>query len=462
MTQQHRLVSTLLFVGCFGAAATFAVDPIGKLETSPSGPFRVSGNGVINDGTHPKRPGDFRKIDVAIRMEIDPGRGLASISVESRAGGQTETDRYLVRHGRIFQVDDKGAEIPAAPLADISPAAVAALHPVLVASAMRDTRSNVKGEGEGSFLFASNDALWTVASNATSGRILRLTRREAHELYGDDSEEVIYDDAQKGVVVRRTGREVAKLTFGPPESIEVVTIPEGDGGRERGHFVEPDDLSMLEIASHVFTIDLQSLNTRVIVAEFADYVVVLEGAYNATVGDELARLIKDTLKKPIRYHAFSHLHGQYIGSARSFIAQGATIIVPPSTAPMIEQMARAPHTLEPDLLAASPRPAKIEEVKTSQRLKDDMNELVIYNVVSEHTDEYFIFWFPGPKILLTGDLLYFRPRAPLSGRSKRLCRTMAELELDPDRLVVTWPLKGDRTKNVVFGADMQAACSASP
>lgn len=36
-----------------------------------------------------------------------------------------------------------------------------------------------------------------------------------------------------------------------------------------------------------------------------------------------------------------------------------------------------------------------------RRLQDATNALEIYNVASEHTDEYFVVWFPGPKVLLT-------------------------------------------------------------
>ena len=81
------------------------------------------------------------------------------IAIESGEGEHADVDRYFVRHGRIFQVDDKGAEIPAATLAGISPAAVAAFHPVLVAGAMRDHRAEVRQERIGTFLFASGGAL---------------------------------------------------------------------------------------------------------------------------------------------------------------------------------------------------------------------------------------------------------------------------------------------------------------
>jgi hypothetical protein len=147
---------------------------------------------------------------------------------------------------------------------------------------------------------------------------------------------------------------------------------------------------------------------------------------------------------------------------RSFIAEGATILVPPTTAPMIESIANAPSTLAPDAQSKAPKAPKIETVASSRRIADSTNAVVLHNVVSEHTDEYFMFWFPEAKLLMTGDLLFYRPGKPLAGRSKRVCKTVEELGLHPERFVATWPLAGFETKNVVSAEEMSAACAAAP
>jgi glyoxylase-like metal-dependent hydrolase (beta-lactamase superfamily II) len=443
---------------CLASVASAASDPLDRLEPGPTTPFVVSGRGVINDATHPKHPGDFRPIDASLRVAIDPIEGVATIEIETGEGDAKDTDRYYIRRGRVFQVDEKGSEIAAGPLANVSAAAVAALHPALVASALRENRQNARADGRGVYLFAGNDALWTVATDAKTSRILGLKRREFDEVHGDGDEEVAYASSPSRVTVRLRGRETARFDLGPPETVATIDVPAGDERRDRGHAVREGDVLLTELASHLFKIDLPVLNSRVFVVEFADHVVALEGAYNARIGDLIAKTIHAKLGKPVRYFAFSHLHGQYVGSTRSFIADGATIIVPKTTASLIAEIAKAPSTLQPDALSRSPRPVTIETVETSRRLEDAMNALQIFNVVSEHTDEYFVFWLPGPKILLTGDLLFYRPGKPLTGRSKRVCRTVAELGLQPDRYVATWPLDGFGTKNVVSGEEMRVAC----
>jgi len=457
-----RSLAALVTVVCFSSQAWTSTDPIDRLERSSSTPFRVSGKGVISDSGHPMHPGHSRAIDVVVRLEIDPVASLASIEVEWGEGETKGGRRYFVRQGRVFQVDDKSVEIAPEKLLDVSAAAVAALDPVLVASALRENRQNVRRDRESAYLFAANDVLWTVLTDKKTARIVSLTRREFHEVAGDGEEAIRFERSPSRVTVTKSGRETARLEFGPPEPLTAVAVPAGDERRERGHTLSPGEITFEEIAPHLLTIDLASLNTRVTVAEFADHVMVIEGAYDARIGDRLVQAILDRMGKPIRYHAFSHLHGQYIGSTRSFVAAGATILVPPTTAPMIEELAAAPHALQPDALSASPRKPTIATVKTERRLEAAMNAVQIFNVVSEHTDEYFIFWFPGPKILLTGDLMFYRPEKPLSGRSKRLCRTVAELGLAPDRYVATWPLDGYGTKNIVTGDEMRAACEAAP
>ena len=432
------------------------------LPALPAAPFRVTGTGFLTDAGHPKHPGDFHRYEATLTVAIDPATGIASIEVETREGEDKDVDRYYVRRGRIFQVGDDGVEVPPRHLGELSVAAVAALHPALTASALRERAENVRDEGKGRLSFAWSDVLWTVTTAESGRRIDALVHGDADPVLGDSVERVDYETDPSAVRVSLRGRETARFTFRAPEPVASVEIPKWDERRDRGYVLRASEISFTEIAPHLFTIDLASISSRVTVAEFADHLVVLEGAYNPRNGDLLAGAIRERFGKPIRYHAFSHLHGQYIGSARSYVAEGATILVPPTTAPMIEAMAAAPYAYYPDALAKTKKRPEIETVPKSRRLEDGTNALVAYNVVSEHTDEYLIFWFPGPRILLTGDLLFYRPGKPLSGRSKRLCQTVADLGLDVERFVATWPLDGYGTENVVTGEKFKTACAATP
>jgi glyoxylase-like metal-dependent hydrolase (beta-lactamase superfamily II) len=255
------------------------------------------------------------------------------------------------------------------------------------------------------------------------------------------------------------GREVLRIDFTATEQADSVGIATGDRERDRQWLAGEAEIVPLEIAPHIFSIDLVSLNMRVFVAEFHDYLMVFEGAWDPRNSDPIAARVRERFRKPVRYYAFSHLHSQYIAGTRSWVHEGATVLVPPTTAPLIESMVQQGRRLRPDALAADPRPLQMEAVPKDWRTEDHVNTAEIYNVESGHTDEYLIVYFPRQKVLLTGDLLFYRPGQPLSDRSLKLCENVRKLGLDVETYVATWPLDGYGTKNVATGAEMRAACA---
>ncbi len=439
-----------------------AADDFDRLVDPAHGRYRIDATGFVTDAGHPKHPGDFHRYDIVARFFFDPETGEAALEFDSGEGDEKSTDRYFVRRGRIFQVDEKGVEIDATPLGDLSPATVAALHPRLVAKAALARRENVAWE-KGEFLFAWNDEMWHVRVDAPAHRIETLERRFWNDVVGNREESIRFeawaDRAPTRVVVVQDGREVAHLEFAPAVPDTTFDIPDGNRDRDRARVIAAGELRLNELAPHVFAIDVASMNTRVTVAEFSDHLFVFEGVYNSHNCDVVAEFLRKSFAKPVRYFAFSHLHGQYIGGTRSWIHEGATIVVPPSTAPLIEAIAAGKYSLRPDALSRDPKPLRVETVATERRFEDETNVLEIYNVASGHTDEYFIVYFPRPKILLTGDLLFYYPGKPLTGRSKQLCDTVAKLGLDVDRFVATWPLAGYGTENIVSREAMRSACT---
>jgi glyoxylase-like metal-dependent hydrolase (beta-lactamase superfamily II) len=431
--------------------------------------YRVTGTGFVTDTGHPTHPGDFGTYNLTARVTIDPELGEAVIALETTAAdgkGKTDTDRYHVRRGRIFQVDDKGAETLPSSFGDVSPATVAALHPALVLNALRERPECVR-RVEGGLVFAWNDELWTldVDSGSQPDRVTALRFDLANYVLGDQSQEVRYEGWPRDssatspgrVVVHALGREVLRIDFTTTEKADSVGIAAGDRKHDRQWVANPAEIVPREIAPHLFSIDLVSLNMRVFVAEFKDYLMVFEGAWDPRNSDPIAARIRDHFRKPVRYFAFSHIHSQYIAGTRSYVHEGATVLVPPTTAPLIETMVREGRRLRPDALAAEPRPLRMETVPKRRRIEDRTNAVEVHNVESGHTDEYLIVYFPRQKVLLTGDLLFYRPGQKLSDRSMKLCENVRKLGLDVDTYVATWPLDGYGTKNVVTADEVRAA-----
>jgi glyoxylase-like metal-dependent hydrolase (beta-lactamase superfamily II) len=260
------------------------------------------------------------------------------------------------------------------------------------------------------------------------------------------------------VVVNALGREVMRIDFTTTEKADSVGIATGDRKRDRQWVAKAEEIVPREIAPHLFAIDLASLNMRTFVAEFSDHLLVFDGVWDPRNSDPIVARIREHFKKPVRYYAFSHIHSQYVAGTRSYVHEGATVLVPPTTVPLMEAMVQQGRRLRPDALAAEPRPLRMETVSQRRRLHDRVNTAEIHNVESDHTDEYLIVYFPRQKVLLTGDLLFYYPGKPLTGRSLKLCETVRKLELDVATYVPTWPLDGYGTKNVVTREEVQAAC----
>jgi glyoxylase-like metal-dependent hydrolase (beta-lactamase superfamily II) len=450
-----RLVVAAILLAVQSGSGSGLYDRLADGRTSP---YRIDGRGFATDASHPKHPGDFFRAEIRVHLSVDPGPGEAVLEIESGDTIKPNVDRYYFRRGRLFQTDSIGKEIAATPVGDVSVGAVAALYPQLVAAAMRENWGNVRKESDGPFLFAWNNDLWTVNMDTLTGEIQSLNRNGFHDLFGDVVEQVTYLKPD-GVTVTLRGREICNISFGQAVPVDSVAISKGDPGRDRSEILTPGEISITEAAPHLFTIDLKSLNSRVGVAEFKDFLMVIEGAYSSYNCDLIADKIQERFHKPVKYFAFSHLHGQYLAGTRSWAAVGATVLVPPSTAPLIDTVVNASFANRPDRLSHNPVAVKIDTIGSKRKIGDGTNAVEIYNVESQHTDEYFIFYFPKQKALFTGDLLFYRPGKPLTGRSKHLSETVAKLKLDVDKYYCTWPLDGYGTRNVVTREDVAAGTS---
>lgn len=433
-------------------------------------PYRVTGTGFVTDRGHPMNPSDFQTYNFTAHVTFDPVPGEAVIAFQfapEDSQKQNNRYRYHVRRGRVFQVDDKGAEILPRPVGDVPAAAIAAIHPALVLNALRERPECIR-RVEGGLVFAWNDELWTMDLDPATpaNRVTALRFDYASYTYGDQTMEVRYEGwpadpnatSPGRVVVQSLGREVLRADFTTAERADSVGIAMGDRERDRQWVASEAEIVPREIAPHLFSIDLVSLNMRVFVAEFRDYLMVFEGAWDPRNSDPIAARVREHFRKPVRYFAFSHLHSQYVAGTRSWVHEGATVLVPPTTAPMIESMVRQGRRLRPDTLAMEPRPLRMEVLPKRRRIEDRVNTVEVYNVESGHTDEYLIVYFPRQKVLLTGDLLFYRPGKPLSDRSLKLCENVRKLGLDVETYVATWPLEGYGTKNVVTRDEMRAAC----
>jgi glyoxylase-like metal-dependent hydrolase (beta-lactamase superfamily II) len=141
--------------------------------------------------------------------------------------------------------------------------------------------------------------------------------------------------------------------------------------------------------------------------EFKDYVVLIESSVTEDRAlanmAEVKRLVPN---KPIRYHVNTHHHSDHAAGLRAFVAEGSIVITHEMNKQFYEKMVlKNPHTLAPDKLSESPKPAKFIWVKDKYVLSDGDRSLEIYTVPGAgHTANLLMSYLPKEKILFITDI----------------------------------------------------------
>lgn len=410
---------------------------------------------TLRDYSHPKHAGDFHEERLKLTIAADTDREALVLTFRS---GEEPPDRFVLRGSKLFQVNAEALE-PVDRAGDLRALTLAKLDPLYIASLLEDRRGSAKRTTANTLLFARDDEMWDVQTDRR-GDLTTIRTAIVHDLYGDLVETVTYERwADRGgvrfpsrITVQEGDRRKATLEISDvrTEAHDDLLLQSRAGERS----VYDEDISFREIAPHVFAIELAPTDSRVFVAEFEDHLFVIEGAYDDRNVARIARRIRNRFpKKPIRYFSFSHIHGQYIGGVRTYAAGGAAVLTTPSGAEVVKEIAASRHGRK------GPMTITASVVEKSRTFEDATNAMTVFNVDSQHTDDYFVFYFPRSKLLLAGDLLCYRgPDTPLRGRSKHLCTTLKALGIDVEQITASWPLASYGCLSPVGIGDFLRAC----
>jgi hypothetical protein len=124
--------------------------------------------------------------------------------------------------------------------------------------------------------------------------------------------------------------------------------------------------------------------------------------------------------KPIKYLILTHHHMEHAGGMRTYVAEGATIVVPSPDKRYFVDLALRSHSLAPDALERRPVSAQVEEVAESLTLKDDGEEIRLYRILNPHADAMLIGHVVKPNIVWQTDLLTPSPDATKGPASRAL------------------------------------------
>jgi glyoxylase-like metal-dependent hydrolase (beta-lactamase superfamily II) len=149
-----------------------------------------------------------------------------------------------------------------------------------------------------------------------------------------------------------------------------------------------------------------------VVVEFKDYIAIVETPLTEERAEAvLAEARKLVPNKPIKYVINTHHHFDHSGGLRAVVAEGITIITNEQNKAFYEQVWKAPHTLEPDMLSKNPKKAKFITVKDKYELTDGTQTLDLYFIEgNDHNGDMMLGYLPKQKVLIEADL--FTPGPP--------------------------------------------------
>lgn len=171
-------------------------------------------------------------------------------------------------------------------------------------------------------------------------------------------------------------------------------------------------LSLVELTMGVQ--HTQGASGNNLIVEMDDHLVM----FNSPYGEALSRMAIDLAKakypgKPIKYLVQTHHHMDHSGGMRTYVAEGATILVAAQTQAYFNKALRTARTVANDEQQKARKPIRIVGVKDQHVLKDKAgNEIRIYNIKNPHSDGYLLGHVVKANVVFVTDLI--SPRGPVA------------------------------------------------
>jgi glyoxylase-like metal-dependent hydrolase (beta-lactamase superfamily II) len=199
------------------------------------------------------------------------------------------------------------------------------------------------------------------------------------------------------------------------------------------NFMPGGGLRLVELSPNVQQVVGGSHNGLIVAMK--DYLVV----FDAPINEWQSRFTIDAAKarypgKPVKYLVLTHHHTDHAGGARTYVAEGADVIVPRPDKAFFEQVFAAPHAVIVDELQKHTKPATVIEVADQMTLRDDGGEIRLYNIANPHVEGMLVGYMPKDDILWVTDMYSPARDARKSPGAVNLYETLKQLGIKPSRL----------------------------
>ncbi len=273
--------------------------------------------------------------------------------------------------------------------------------------------------------FADGDAKFTILFDPATKLPAAVRSLDDDPIYGDVNYDLIFSDWKPVGAVKMAHSHVYRLnnteigrvaysqiTANPTVAAETFNVRE-EGRKEAkmpapgavpyqwvirrvnlARFLDSDavnyppsspGLKLVEVSPNVQHV-VGGTHNSLIVARKDDLVV-----FDAPINEWQSRWTINAAKakypgKPVKYLILTHHHNDHTGGSRTYVAEGATVIVAAPNKAHFEAVFRAPHTVNPDELQKTPKPATVIEFADSYTLKDESGDIHLYRVPNPHAE----------------------------------------------------------------------------
>lgn len=250
-------------------------------------------------------------------------------------------------------------------------------------------------------------------------------------------------------------------SFGIEDKLPILlTIPTNYTLKKEAE--ETPQITLEKYNDHIYFLYLEHTDSRSLVVEFKDFLLVAEAPLNSRNGDLIISEIKKNFPdKPIKFFVFGHHHPHYLGGVRPVIHEGATILSSMGDFDYLSYLARNPRTLKPDSLELDRKTLNINILGENRTITDDNYSMQVINIgeYSHHTKDYIIFYFPKEKLIFEGDLVWIpsdgRAIGKVSDRQKGLYGAIQKFNLNVDTIFQSWPVKEFNYKSKISFKELE-------
>lgn len=169
--------------------------------------------------------------------------------------------------------------------------------------------------------------------------------------------------------------------------------------------------------------------------EFSDHLMLIDAPQSEARTMAVIATARATVPgKPLTQLVTTHHHFDHTAGLRAAMAEGLTVITHAGNREWVENMAKRPHTRQPDALAKNPRPVTVETVDGERAFKDAAMAVTLYHVAGNpHSDTMLMAYVPSARVVIQVDA--FGPGSQANPYAANLLENIQSRKLVVDRIV---------------------------